>query len=77
MNSSHSSSVAPSNASDSRWMKFFIVSVATTNRLSPSVYAAMNAVPSTWTSISAARSVFDRPSKLDSGIGVMSVSGAA
>ena len=75
MNASHSSSVAPLNASDSRWMKFFIVSVATTSRLSPSVYAAMNAVPRTWTSIVAASSVFDRPSNADSGIAVTPSSG--
>ena len=76
MNSSHSSRVAPEKARDSRWMKFFIVSVATTSRLSPSVYAAMNAVPSTWTSMVAASRVFDLPSNDDSGIGVTPSSGA-
>jgi len=58
-------------------MKFFMVSVATTLLLSPSVYAARNDSPSTWTSISAARITFDRPVNADSGIGVIPVSGVA
>ena len=58
-------------------MKFFIVSVATTRRLSPSVYALMNAVPSTCTSMTAASKVLARPVKLDSGMTVTPVSGAA
>ena len=35
----------------------------------------MKAVPSTWTSMLAASSVFDRPLNVDSGIGVTPVSG--
>ena len=58
-------------------MKFFIVSVATTRRLSPFVYASRNWVPRTITSSSAAARTFSRPANGDSGIGVMPVSGSA
>ena len=58
-------------------MKFFIVSVATTSRLSPRVYASRNAVPLTATSSSAAIRMFSRPVNGDSGIGVTPRSGEA
>ena len=41
--------MSPAYASDSRRMKFFIVSVATTAELSPSVYAGAKFSPSTST----------------------------
>ena len=75
--SSHSSSARARAVSEAAWMKFFIVSVATTLRLSPCVYASRNSVPCTTTSISAAARAFSRPVNGDSGIGVMPVSGSA
>jgi hypothetical protein len=74
---SHSSSVRARAVSDTAWMKFFIVSVATTRRLSPFVYASRNPVPRTTTSIPAATSVLSRPANGDSGIGVTPVRGSA
>ena len=57
-------------------MKFFIVSVATTCRLSPTVYASQNASPRTVTSISAPIRALSRPLNADSGIRVTPRSGA-
>ena len=51
-------------------MRFFIVSVATTARLSPSVYDSRNRWPWTWISISAAIRTLSRPVNGDSGTGV-------
>ncbi len=75
--SSHSSSVRARALNETAWMKFFMVSVATTSRLSPFVYASMKTSPCTITSISAAVSVLSRPVNGDSGIGVIPVSGSA
>jgi hypothetical protein len=73
----YSSSVAPSNSMATWWMKFFIVSVATTCELSPSVYAGARLWSSTWTSASYAKRMFDRPTNDDSGIGASPASGFA
>ncbi len=58
-------------------MKFFIVSVATTSRLSPCSYAGQKSSPWTTTSIAAAVRVFSRPPNGDSGIRVTPSSGSA
>ena len=74
---SHSSRVVARARSEAAWMKFFIVSVATTIRLSPCSYAGQNSSPWTTTSIWAAASVLSRAVNGDSGIGVTPVSGSA
>jgi hypothetical protein len=58
------------------YTKFFIVSVATTLELSPSVYALRKLSPETSTVSRPASSRLSRPVKSDSGIGA-TVSGRA
>ena len=62
-------------AAEATWIRFFMVSVATTARLSPSVYDSRKRWPWTWISISAAIRMLSRPVNGDSGIGVTPTSG--